>query len=261
MKKFIALLLLLATVSATIHLVTPKNIVLESLEEVEISPVGPGHDVFLKFTRQTPDYVWDNVRLINTVDPDWGLNTYSDHEYVYYIIGVPASKPSGKYTFQFEISDNEGLMEAEIAVVKIFVTHNQDDLIEVLPMLEESEFFADTDNSVQFTIRNKALSRVSYRVTSSYSNFLSSGEETLPHSFLSGQSKQVSVPVNLPEEGEYTLNARVWATDNPTIDQRVSTTLYIKPTISSKLKSIGKGFPLVPVTMAPFYALLGVFGW
>lgn len=261
MRKLLALLLIVAAASATIQLVTPRHIALKSLDKVEISPVGPGHDVFLKFQRKVGDYVWDSVSLVNTIDPDWELSTYSDYKYIYYIIHVPPEKPSGRYTFQFEIRDNEGLKDPEIAVVQVVVTHNPDELIAVSPMPPAAEGFAAKEFSVPFGIRNKALSRVSYQVTSWVKELPSLGKTTLTHSFLSGEEKSVGVPVSIPEEGHYTLVARVWSEDNPTISQTVTTSLTVKPTFRSKLRSIGKGFPLVPLTMAPFYALLGVFGW
>ena len=261
MRKLLVLLLMVAAASATIQLVTPRHVSLESLDTVVISPVGPGHDIFLKFQRKVGDYVWDSVRLINTIDTDWELSTYSDYQYIYYVIHVPPEKPSGRYTFQFEVRDNEGLKGPEIAVVQVVVTHNQDELIAVSQMPPKADGFAAETFSVPFDIRNKALSRVSYQVTSWVRELPSLGKKTLSHSFLSGETKSINVPVNVPEEGHYTLVAHVWSEDNPTIDKTVTTKLLVRPTFRSKLRSIGQGFPLVPLTMAPFYALLGVFGW
>ncbi len=261
MKQLLVLLLLLSMSFATIQLVTPKHISIESLQEVEISPVGPGHEVFLKFQRKVGDYVWDNVKLVNVVDPDWQTNTFNDYEYVYYSLRVPASKASGMYTFQFEIRDEQGLKDSEIAVVQVVVTHNQDELIQVFPMPKKVEGYAAEEFNVSFNLQNKALSRVNYTVTSSIKELPSLGETTLTHSFLSDQKNKVHVPVLLPEEGEYTLIAHVWDANNPTIDQTVESKLVVKPTFRSKLKSIGNGFPLVPLTMAPFYSVLGMFGW
>lgn len=263
MRRILAILLLVAMASATIQLVTPKHIALETYEEVVIAPVGPGHDVFLKFARKPPEaeYVWDAVKVINTIDADWETTTYNDYEYIYYIIHVPTAKASGRYTFQFQITDNEGLRDPEVAVAQIGVTHDQNELIRVYQMPERFDGFAGEEILVPFQIENKALSRVQYLVTSSVAEMPSLGKETFPHSFLSSETKTVYIPVTLEEEGDYTLNAHVWSADNPTISQDVSTALVVKPTFASKLRSIGKGFPLVPLTMAPFYAVLGVFGW
>ncbi|MFC2174448.1 hypothetical protein ACFLQ2_01095 [archaeon] len=261
MKRLLALLLLLSLSFATIQLVTPKHISLESLGEVEISPVGPGHEVFLKFQRNVRDYVWDDVRLMNTVDLDWVTSTYSDYEYIYYSIKVPGSKASGKYTFQFEIRDKEGLRDSEIAVAQVVVTHGQDDLVKAHPLPELTEGFAGEEMRLEFDVENKALSRVNYKVTYWIKEQKGVGETTITQSFLAGQTKAVQFPAIVPEEGDYTLVARLWSEDNPNINQLVSGSLFVRPTFQSKLRSIGKGFPLVPLTMAPFYALLGVFGW
>lgn len=244
-----------------IQLITPKHIAIESLDEVEISPVGPGHEVFLKFQRKVGDYVWDKVRLVNVIDQDWQVSTYNDYEFIYYLIHVPASKASGRYTFQFEISDAEGLKDSEIAVVQLVVTHDQDELVAVMPMPDSVEGFAAEKFSVSFDVQNKALSRVNYKVSSFIKELPSLGTTTVAHSFLSGQTNKVYVPVLVPTEGEYTLIARLWSDDNPTINKTVTTKLAVKPTFRSKLLSIGQGFPLVPITMAPFYAVLGMFGW
>ena len=261
MKKLLALLIMVTMATATIQLVTPKHIALESLDEVVIAPVGPGHDVFLKFQRKTENYVWDEVNLINIVDPDWQLSSYNDYEYIYYIIHVPTAKASGKYTFQFEVRDKENLRDPEIAIAQVVVTYDQNELVKAYPMPERLEGFAAEELVAQFNIENKALSRVRYMVTSSVKELPSLESTTSTHSFLSGQTKEVIVPVTIPEEGEYTLISHLWSEDNPTIDQTVTSTLIIKPTFRSKLQSIGKGFPLVPLTMAPFYAFLGLFGW
>jgi len=261
MRRLLALLLLLSLSFATIQLVTPKHISLESLGEVEISPVGPGHEVFLKFQRKVGSYVWDDVNLVNVVDADWQTNTYSDHEYVYYSIKVPPGKASGKYTFQFEIRDKEGLKDAEIAVAQVVVTHGQDELISTLPLPELADGFAGEEMLVPLEIENKALSRVNYKITYRISEQQGLGETTVTQSFLAGQTQTIHLPVTVPEEGDYTLVARVWSDDNPNINQAVSGRVFVKPTFQSKLRSIGKGFPLVPLTMAPFYAVLGIFGW
>jgi len=261
MKRILALLLLLASCFATIQLVTPKHIALESLDQVEISPVGPGQEVFLKFERTVGSYVWDDVKLINTVDPDWQLSTYKDYQYIYYSIRVPTSKASGRYTFQFEIRDNEGLKDPEIAVVQVVVTHDQDELIKIYPMPPSAEGFAAENIRIPFDIENKALAQTNYQVSASIKEMPGLGAMTISHSFLAGQSNRVYAQINIPEEGDYTLMARIWSTENPTISQTITTRLTVKPTFRSKLLSIGHGFPLVPMTMAPFYALLGVFGW
>ena len=261
MRRLVALLVLIASVSATIQLVTPKHIALEPLGTLEISPVGPGHDIVLKFQRKVGGYVWDSVRIINTIDPDWQTASYSDYKYIYYKIHVPPNKPSGRYTFQFEIRDNEGLEDPETAVAQVVVTHNQDELLEVLPMPASATGYAAENFSVGFKLHNKALSQASYEVTSWVKELPSLGNTTITHRFMGGEASSVSVPVAIPEEGHYTLVAHVWSKDNPTISKTVSTHLLIRPTFRSKLRSIGEGFPLVPLTMAPFYALLGVFGW
>ncbi|MCK4327964.1 MAG: hypothetical protein KAW41_05895 [Candidatus Diapherotrites archaeon] len=261
MKRLLAILLLLSVSFATIQLVTPKHIALRSLDEVEVSPVGPGHEVFLKFQRKVSEYMWDEVRLVNTVDPDWELDSYSDYKYIYYSMGVPPSKASGKYTFQFEISDREGLKDSEVAIVQVVVTHGQDDLITVFEMPKKVEGFADREAPVSFDVENKALSRVNYKITYWVKEQQGLAKETITQSFLSGQTKAVTLPVVVPEEGEYTIMAKVWSEHNPNINKQVSTRMVLKPTFRSKLRSIGKGFPLVPLTMAPFYAVFGIFGW
>jgi len=257
----LSMILFMGLVFASVHLITPVNINVKPLETIKISPVGPGHEVVLKFQRQTGENIfWDNIRVINQIDPDWKIVTYSDHDYLYCLIDVPKNKQSGEYTFEFLVSDNEALIEPEIAIVKLFVTYDQNDLIEVIPFGKEPEFFADTDNNATFKIKNKALSTARYAVTSEIVNFPSYGRKTLVHELKAGETKEINVPFKVPEEGRYILKVHIWSEDNPTISQDIHTVVWVKPTIRSKLRSIGRGFPLIPITMAPFYALLGLFG-
>jgi len=261
MNKLLPFLLLLTVASASIHLVTPVNVNIDPLGEVKVSPVGPGHQVFLKFQKETEEKIfWDSLRIINQIDADWQTTTYSDHMYIYYLIDVPKNKPSGEYTFEFLVTDNEALMESEIAVVKVFVTHDQNDLVQVIPFEKDFEFFASTQNNAYFKIRNKALSRAKYQVTSRITNFPAYGSKTIEHQLEAGETKSIPVPFEVPEQGEYNLAVHVWSSDNPTISRDTQATVWVKPTLSSKLKSIGRGFPIIPLTMAPFYALLGLFG-
>ncbi|MBN3037112.1 MAG: hypothetical protein JW834_01560 [Candidatus Diapherotrites archaeon] len=261
--KWFLLLLVFPAAFATVHLVTPVNTLITSdLNIVEISPVGPGHEIFLKFLRATDSgYYWDEASIVNRIDADWLSSTHSDYEYIYYSIVVPANKPSGEYTFEFEVRDREGLMESEIAVAKVFVTHDPADLIEVVPFDKEFEGFAAQENNASFRVRNKAMSRATYMTTTSLTNLPSLGADMREHHFEALEEREVVVPFSAPQEGGYELHALVWSEDNPTISLDTNTVVWVKPTIQSKLRSIGQGFPFVPITMAPFYALLGVLGF
>jgi hypothetical protein len=262
MKRLVALLLLLSTAVATIQLVTPVNIAIEKdVKSVDLRPVGPGHEVFLKFGRATGGYAWDAVRVTNAIDPDWATATSSDQDFIYYSVRVPRDKPSGKYTFAFETIDREGLVTPEVAIVQAFVSHDPNDLLAVLPFETGKDYYADKDSAVAFKIQNKALSRARYKITSSIDNLPALGSKTQDVELDSLETKAVPVAFNILNEGEYTIRSRVWTEDNPRVDITVTTKVYVKPTITSKLKSIGRGFPLIPITMSPFYNLLGVFGF
>jgi hypothetical protein len=265
-RSLLPLLLLLALASASIQLVVPVNTVLEDLGTVSVSPVGPGHEVFLKFERSVSPCptgycgVWDSVRIINDVAERFTTSTWSDDEFIYYSVKVPSTMPSGEYTFMFEVSDKEALMGSETAVVKVFVTHDQSELVGIVPYSGEFGGFAGETNYASFSIHNKALSKASYKVTSEMPGY-QSYSTTITVDVGPAETKEARVPYSLDQEGFYTLKSRVWSEDNPTIDLRTSTEVKLKPTLSSKFKSIGAGLPLIPLTMAPFYALLGLLGW
>ncbi len=257
---------MLSMASAAIQLVTPVHMVIDDLDEVSINPVGPGHEVMLKFQRRVSPCptgycgVWDSVRLANIVDQTFKQSTWSDHMYIYYSIDVLPEMPSGEYTFMFEILDKEALMDSEIAVVKVFVTHDQSDLVELVPYKSSSEHFAGNMNHMTFQIRNKALSKAKYVVSSEIPGY-PSYSDTLSVDVEPSETVDVDVPFYTDQEGFYLLKSRVWSEDNPTISLRTSTEVRLRPTLRSKLRSIGSGIPLVPITMAPFYALLGLLGF
>jgi hypothetical protein len=265
-KNLLLLLVMLAGAFASIQLVTPVNTVLEDLGTVTVSPVGPGQEVFLKFERRVSPCptgycgVWDSVRIINPTDPAFTTSTWSDHEYIYYSVKVPRAMPSGEYTFMFEVSDKEALMDSEVAVVKVFVTHDQTELVEIYDYPASFEGFAGETNYASFRIHNKALSKATYKVTSEMPGY-QSYSTTITVDVGPAETKEARVPYNPNQEGFYTLKSRVWSEDNPTIDLRTSTEVKLKPTLNSKFKSIGAGLPLIPLTMAPFYALLGLLGF
>jgi len=260
MRKLVLLLILLSGVFASIYLVLPVNIMVRPLHPISVNPVGPGHEVFLKFERASASgFYWDDVKIINEIDSDWEAVPSSDHAYLYYSILVPKEKPSGEYTFEFEITDAQGMLNQEVAVVQVSVTHDPADLVSIGEYSQEFEFNAGEVSEPMFNIENKAMSRVTYMVTSTIDE-IPSFEHVGNHNFTSLENKQISVPVQVEQEGVYTLRSMVWSEDNPTISKQVTTTLVVKPTLHSKLKSIGQGIPLIPITFAPFYALLGLLG-
>lgn len=264
MKKTIefavTLILIFSTAFAFVKLVSPKDARIEPLTEVLISPVGPGQEITLQFERETDESIyWESIELVND-DPGWITHTDSDSQFLYYFIEVPPDEPAGVTPFWLKLSDKLGAINPNEVEVKISVTRNPDDLIEVIKFMDTPNLHAGEKGNATFKIRNKALSTATYYVEV-YSNDIPEVNFAYNFSINPEEVKEVSVPVEFPSEGAYSLDAKVWSPDNSAIDEKVTTTAYVRPTIRSKLNGIGNGFPLIPLTMAPFYAVLGVIGF
>lgn len=264
MMKAKILLLIMFLVSSgysVTRLISPVDVAVESLNGTYISPVGPGNEVVLKFQRKTEEGIyWDKVQLLNKIDPDWNISSSVDPEYIYYIIKVPSKKQPGDYPFRLRLLDEEGLMRPEEALIKISVTNDPSKLIEVEPLKEKPVVFADEEGTVTLKIKNKALSVASYQVEWQVIG-LPLSKKTVSIRIEPDKVKEAPLSFRIPSEGIYKLEVNVSTPDNPKIREMRKTQIFVKPTINSKLRSIGEGFPLIPLTMAPFYAVLGLFGF
>ena len=257
----LVMLLMFSGAYGLIRLVSPVDVAFESLNGTYISPVGPGNEIALKFKRETSEGIyWDELKLLNKIEPGWKVSTSSDDKYLYYNITVPAGAKSGEYPFRLMIVDYEGLMRSEEAVVKLFVTNDPSKLVEVKPFSQKPAVFADEDGTVTLEITNKALSVAPYKVVWSIDGmpFL---ERTKTVKVWPNETVDVPLAFKIPTEGKYTLRALVLSPGNLKIHESERTTVFVKPTITSKLRSIGQGFPFIPMTMAPFYAVLGLFSF
>lgn len=256
-----ALVILLTNVSAVVELVSPVDVKVEPLAEVPIRPVGPGHEVVLKFQREVEkDIFMDSIELTSPVDDDWEINLSSDSEYLYYSIRVPPDKPAIMQPFKLTLMDSTGLKNVEEVEVKLYVTRNPDDLINITGFKENPSLYADEEGYATLHIINKALSVAEYQIDATVEGVSSAGG-TYTTTLQPAENKQVKIPLKISTERVYTLNARIWSRDNPSINETVSTRVYVRPTFKSKFKNIGQGFPMIPLTLAPFYAVLGLLGF
>ena len=261
MRKPIVLFVLLfaALCSAKVQLISPVSS--DFSEPLVISPVGTGHEFVLQFERDSGHrYMWDDIKVVNKIDSDWNVTTSSDYGYLYANILVPKDKPSAVYTFVFELS-KPSVSDSETAEVKVYVTHDPSKLVLVEPFTGENKFDADTTGNVSLSVKHLAFSNARYTVRARIVDFPSYSEYVQTFKLSSNETQKIDLPFKLPQDGVYTLRADITSEANSDVDSSQSTKLIIKPTISSKLKSISEGFPLVPMTMAPFFALLGLFGF
>gem|GEM_PF-6689052 len=257
MKKLIALLLLMPlSLAYVIHLVTPVNTYLEPLIPVEISPVGPGYRVVLAVDRNTPEnFVWDNIDM--ETGPNWTVTYAKDYRYIYAIIEVPVDAEEGDYLLSFVVSDRNGDHVQEDSIVRITVTRNPNDLAEIGDLASTS--LVAGNDSISFTVYNKALGEARYRIFYSIEGI--SKEYSKDVIIDPNTTKSVEIPINIPNEGFYNITVRVESLDTPIINKTMSRQYYVRPTLRSKLSSIRNAFPIVPINLAPFYAILGLFLW
>jgi hypothetical protein len=256
------ILLFLSAASATVHLVSPLDATFDIYKAIDIKPVGPGHNLILKFDRTTEkDYYWDNVTIKNQIDADWGTSAKIDSRYLYFTIHVPKTKQAGKYTFVLQLYNKDALIYSDNIEIAVGVTHDQNDLIQVTPFEKDYEFFADRDYNVTFYIKNLALSEATYVMTARMPDFPLFEKMVVEHTIAPNAYQAIPIVINAPEEGYYQLQVIITSEENPNIYQQTSTTLIVKPTLSSKFKSISRGFPIIPITMSPFYSLLGLLGF
>lgn len=260
-KALLLIALLLPSAFAFVKIVSPVDVAVKPLAEIAISPVGPGQEVVLQFQRETNESIyWDSVQIANKIDPDWITTNRSDSNYIYYSIKVPPNKPAGANPFRLKIIDREGLIRSEEAEIKLYVTRDPSDLIEVIGFEQDYNFYADEEGTALLAINNKALSLATYNITVSVTGAPEAGG-TYNVTVDPKETGYAEIPVKLKKEGLYTLNALVWSPDNPAIQEKAKAKIYVRPTLKSKFKNIGQGFPMIPITMAPFYAVLGVLGF
>ena len=257
----LAFILLLASASAVVKIVSPIDVAVYPLEEIDIRPVGPGHEVVLQFQRETDESIyWDFIRLKNKVDEDWEISSSLDDKYLYYHIKVPSNKTASMNPFSLQIIDKESLIRSEEAEIKIYVTRDPNDLLEVLDFEEEPQLYAGEEGYAVFKIRNKALSVAVYNV-SVHVEDLPSASGRYEISLQPAETKGVSIPLTIYNEKVYIVSAIVRSDDNPAINEKITTKAYVRPTLQSKFRNISQGFPMMPLTMTPFYAVLGLLGF
>ncbi len=255
-KVFVLLLLLPFSMAYILHMVTPVNTYVEPLKPVDVSPVGPGYRVVLAFDRNTPeDFVWDNLQL--TEGPNWTVTYAKDYRYIYAIIEVPVNASEGNYIFSFSVMDRNGDHVQEDSMVRIYVTSNPGDLVEIGDL--EQKTLSAGNNSASIMIYNKAMGEARYRVLYSVEGFLKEYSEDV---IIDPNTKEsVNLPLNIPNGGFYNVTVNVKSLDTPIIKKKVVMQYYVRPTMRSKLSSIKNAFPIVPINLVPFYSLLGLFLW
>ncbi len=251
LKKTTCVLALLFTLFTTVV----------ALEPIGIKPVGPGQEVILQFNRGTREDEYVQFDLIDMQEGEnWETNLTKDSNFLYYHMNVPKDTETGSYTFQLLLKDRETLTEPAETVVQIYVTKNPDELIAVDSLAEEKEIYAEKKSNIEIGLTNKAEAQAQYKLTLSIPSFPSFKTKEVVHTIPAKSMKRTRVNFTLPERGFYNAKIKVTTEANPAINKEIEKTVIAKPSIESKLKNIGRGFPLVPSTLAPFYAVLGLFG-
>jgi hypothetical protein len=131
--------------------------------------------------------------------------------------------------------------------------------LQVLGFEKAPSLFADEQGYAFLKIKNKALSKARYAINTSFKVLPNAGE-TYEYSLDPSETLSAQIPLHFQSEGIYDMDVVVWTPDNSAIHENATTKVYVKPTLRSKLKNIGQGFPLIPLTMTPFYAVLGLLG-
>ncbi|MCD4739709.1 hypothetical protein K8R43_00800 [archaeon] len=260
MKKILLILMFIAGANAYVQMVSPVDMEVQPLDKVLIDPVGPGQEVVLKFERITSNlYSMDSVHLENEIDSDWQTRTSSDSEFLYFHIIVPPNKHAGVHPFLLTISNDEGLERVKGVEVKLAVTQDPADLIDIAGFEEEPNLYAEEQGQAILIVKNKAKSIAKYEIKTTIHGLPK--QDSLTIQLQPQETKRLSLPLKLSDERAYTLEANVLSKDNPSVNETSTTHVFVRPTLSSKFKNIGQGFPLIPLTMAPFYAVLGLLGF
>lgn len=251
-KKIIPFFLIISTAMAATALVNPA-------EETRIDPVGPGQEIILKFNRSAGKGVdWDTAQKNKGVD--WETNVTKTHEYLFYHLKTPKGVEAGSYTFQVSLIDEQGLKSPVNSVLKVYLTRNPEELINVSGLAEKTEVQAGKNSSLEISLKNKAKARANYTLLLSIPGFPSFDEKETSVEIPSESTVRKEISFNPPEKGRYEAVVKVRSEANPKVNTEVKKKIVVKPSLKSKLKNIGRGFPLAPMTLSPFYAVIGLFG-
>ncbi len=254
-KYLFGFLVFLASLSNAyvLHLVVPVNVYLQPLNPTVVSPVGPGYTVVLAFDRDTGQgFVWDRINCVTKTN--WNITYGKNYKYLYALLKVPVNASEGNYTFTFTVADRNGDHVQEDAQVMVHVTRNPSDLVDIMPL--ENETLKAGNNTVYFELNNKALGRANYEID--YWVEGTSNRYKKQVTIEPGKMEKIGLPVYISTEGFYKIDADVRSLDTPIIHKNLENIYYVRPTLRSKLSSIASGFPVVPVPLAPVYALLGL---
>jgi hypothetical protein len=256
------ILLFLSTSFAAVTLLSPTHTTAAD-GTIEITKLAPGHTLALKFNKWETDseFAWESISLVSG-SPEWMTLFEDNGNYLYFTMEIPRSEEPGLHTFNIEFRNEHGLKASRQALVKVLLTQNEDALFQADHLQEDYVIDAGSEQRVGFSLKNKAAAATAFKVTPGVKKvWLKDDTSDLEFTLAPEESKQVYFTVNVPEEGYVNVPIKVESLTNPGVSKDYETTLTVLPTFHSKFSMIARGFPLIPITMAPFYAVVGLQGF
>ena len=217
------------------------------LGEHYLGKLSPGQSVTLVFSRDsgTP-YDWDNIKVLTS--PGLRAEQYKTPS-SFVVILHAVSEENARVEIQF--AEEFMFRGTERIVFRLDVTRDA-----YKHSFEKESVLAAEDSYYVFRVKSESLADdvILARIEGLPRAWAGAAQETIR----SGQQIEVRIPVKATEEGRYPIRVRVEYSSG--LKEEFQRTLWVKPTMKSKMKSVGEGFVLVPGVLQPLYSIIGFIG-
>jgi hypothetical protein len=268
MKYLVALVLLMATVSASAMLISPKQITMNMgnytpdniyyLGEFDLGRIAPGQTLELVFTRNTgqngtessASIFWEKATAPAELMPQTEI-TATD---LTMSLKIPEDK-RGNLIFNVTLEGIEiGTIAPHTMTLKLQVTES----VFSYSYEQRHYLYAGEPEQIPLTITSSSAGK---------DTLIFSDIEGIPSGWLSNspaqiapfEQKQIMLTVIPNEEGYFEAKINVGRTSSSLKDTN-PLVLRVYPTFQSKLRAFGEGFSIIPVLLQPLYSLLSMFG-
>ncbi len=213
-----------------------------------LGKLSPGQSIRLVFSRDsgTP-YDWDNLLIYTSP----GLRVSYEKTPKQFVVTLNAVSEDRNAWVEIYFMEEFMFRGTERIVFRLDVTpeaYTHYFVRETVPAAEDSYYV--------FKVKSESLADdvILARIEGLPRAWAGAAEETIK----SGQEIEVRIPLKATEEGRYPIRVKVEYASG--LKEEFQRELWVKPTMKSKMKSVGEGFVLVPGLLQPLYSLVGFIG-
>ena len=218
------------------------------LGEYYLGKLSPGQSVKLVFSREsgTP-YDWDQV----VVRASQGLKVSEKTGASGFTVTVEAEEEDENAWVEIYFVEEFMFRGTERIVFKLNVTKNAyaHDFVQENVLAGENSYYT-------FSVKSESL--VDDVISAKLVGLPGAWSKPASAVVKSGDTIEVKIPVKATEEGKYPVTLEVQYASG--LREDFQRELWVKPTMRSKMKSVGEGFVLVPGVLQPLYSIIGFMG-